>query len=211
MKIYNIADVLPLYKKQSRIFILPNEDLLEFEKQLEVDEVESYIDNDDIDFVTRNIEQGQIAEAFIKDLLLKLYSNCEKVKAKEGYDFKVIINNREIRIEVKAIQTYNAPFHITINEIDHATEYGSDYYLCFVVLPSIEKGVKDIKFLQNPINSLGITVPCRKYDGLKRTCTIIPEKFLIKCAKDFIKQLSSSLDEYLKDLLQLSEKEMENI
>lgn len=215
MKIYNITEVLPLIKSYEGIIIQPTgitEDFtIETSKKsndktdthypevnivdyhLPIDEYRPYFDNGDEDFVKRNIEQGQFAENYVNNLMIKWYENCEKVKACEGYDFKVHIEGREIKIEVKSIQSYNAPFHMTINEIDHATRYFEDYYICFIVVPSLEKGVKDIRFLCNPIRNLGIAIPLREFEGQDEKCTIVSEKFLIKPKTGFVFTLPNEL------------------
>lgn len=214
MKTYNITDILPLYKSYEGVYIKPHsidnpvfENLQEpYNTYTELDssktealidgelnDISTFIDNDDIDFVMRNIQYGEAAEKFLKDLMLKEYRNCEKVNAIEGYDFKVVTEGGEVQIEVKSLQSYCAPFHITINEIDHAMSYSESYYICFVILPSLNKGVRDIRFLRNPIKELGITISDRKYAGLESKCFIMPEKFLVKPISNFVKSLPNMI------------------
>lgn len=214
LRIYELNKILPLYKSYERIVVQPaysrHEELIVHEKSdckdethdsdeqsietLHIDDsINSFLDNDDIDFVMRNIENGKEAEDYVQRLILKTFNNCIKVKAREGYDFKVTTKEKEIKIEVKSIQSYNAPFHMTINEIDHAIHYADEYYICFVILPSLVKGVNDIRFLCDPIRNLGIKVLDRKYEGIGNNCVIMPEKFLIKPAIGLVKKLPQTL------------------
>lgn len=195
MKIFNIFNILPLYKMYSGEIQQPNS--TEIIKSCNIEEIdvpiESYIDNAEPDFVMKNIKHGQIAEDYVEKYMLQNFYNCEKVSAREGFDFKVIIKDNPLYIEVKSIQNLNSPFHITINEINHAQKYENNYYICFVILPSEEKGVQEIKFIQNPFLNLGFVIPNQKYKGVNDLCTIIPEKFLIHPRKGFIKDLPDSL------------------
>ena len=205
---FDLTEILPLHKSYEGVIIQPlfqesiiknnNNGNVEDQSNNSIksdadDDINSFLDNDDVDFVIRNIDSGKEAERYVQELMLCRYGNCTKVKASEGYDFKVLIEDKEIKIEVKSIQSYNSPFHITINEIDHAIYYSDEYYICFVVLPSLVKGVQDVRFLCNPIRELGIEVRDRKYEGLENKCIIMPEKFLIKPTVGHIKKLSSDL------------------
>lgn len=219
MQIYNISDKLPLYKSYSGEYVNPPIDnIIIFENAnelylkhtdnenfnivtLKTDEtlddaqnnLEDYIDNDDIDFVMNNIHYGEKAERFIKDLMIKMYGNCNKVEAKEGFDFEVIVDGTKIQIEVKSLRSYNSPFHITINEIKHAISYSESYFIGFVIIPSLEKDVRDVKFVRNPIKNLGIAIPEIEYTGKENKCVIIPEKFLIKPVSGFVKGLPNTV------------------
>ncbi len=209
METYNIADILPLYNNFNNSMILPPKHVqprtitnaklkTPYNSSFSEDEIESdlneYLDIDDNEFVKHNMEQGQYAEDYVKKVMELQYGNCEKVKAKEGFDFKVIIKDREIKLEVKSLQNYNSPFHITINEINHAVVYKDDYFLCFVILPSIQVGVKDIKLLSDPIRNLDISISTLNNIVSTEKCTIVPEKFLIKPKKNLIKLLKSNFE-----------------
>lgn len=201
MKTYEITEILPLYKRYegviiqpqikngSALYLLNNNELVDEQS----DDINNFLDNEEDSFVERNMIHGKEAESYVKDRMTIKYGNCKKAEAREGYDFKVQIGDKTIKLEVKSLQGYSSPFHMTINEINNATSFPNDYFLCFVILPSIEKGVQDIKFLADPINSLGISIPVKKFDGLNKQCFIIPEKFLIKPIKGFVKSLPNEI------------------
>jgi hypothetical protein len=164
-------------------------------QETEVMNTDDYLDNenDADDFVKNKLERGRAAERYVRDLMLKEYGNCDKVEAKKGYDFIINTDTMKIHVEVKSLQTHNAPFHITINEIENAKKLADSYFLCLVVLPSLEKGVKDIRFLRNPIKNLGIEIRKEEHDSLEKQCTFVPEKFLIKLKKGHIFSLPKQI------------------
>lgn len=202
MQVFDIHDILPFINSIDRTIKNPNlsfvsnlinSDVDEIDENDNFEDILNFFDNEDEDFVLHNMKCGEEAEKYIKKIMIKKYGNCEKVSAKEGFDFKVILHNRELKLEVKSLQSYNSPFHLTINEINHAKKYLSDYYICFVILPSLEKGIKDVRFLRNPTEILGICIPEKQFNSLNDMCFIFPEKFLIKPNRGLIKSFNNNL------------------
>jgi hypothetical protein len=136
------------------------------------------------------MERGEIGERYVKETMIALYDNCEKVDAKEGYDFDLFIDKIHVRLEVKTIQSFNAPFHITINEIAHAQIYKDYYYICFAIINQKTKKIRELRFLKNPIVSLDIEIQ-KKYK--RESCEITPEKFMITPINGYIKDLPNKI------------------
>lgn len=77
-----------------------------------------------------------------------------------GYDLEVKLKNGEkIYIEVKSMISFSQPFKITNNEYTCAHNYGDKYYIALV----INDDNFEVKFIQNPIETLHFEKKCEQW------------------------------------------------
>lgn len=77
-----------------------------------------------------------------------------------GYDLEVKLKNGEKKyIEVKSMISFSQPFKITNNEYTCAHNYGDKYYIALV----INDDNFEVKFIQNPIETLHFEKKCEQW------------------------------------------------
>ena len=110
-----------------------------------------------------NIQKWRSTEVNLTEYL-RYFDFIDEVKdvsvSNLGYNIEVKLKNGEkIFIEVKSVISFSQPFKITNNEYTCAHNYGDKYYIALV----INDDNFEVKFIQNPIESLHFEKKCEQW------------------------------------------------